>query len=174
MRRELALRWIAIASALLLLLASVMPNWFARTSWTSGARHSFTTIIDSPAGYVGLVSLCGFVAFVALAVALWRRWAVAAVLAAAAFSYGAYVAGSYWLGLSRGVALLEGRADSNKNSPEYTVHWPPMLPFFVFAAVVGVLVSLALAATWLARSRSRLVTESPPSFSASKRENADL
>ncbi len=70
---EVGLGLIAFGCALFLLFGILMPDWFARTSWSSGSRNSSTEIFDSPAGYVGLVSLCGLIAFVALAVSAWRR-----------------------------------------------------------------------------------------------------
>jgi hypothetical protein len=159
MRLERVQRWAAertevlglaaFGSAVFLLLAMFMPNWLARTSWSSGRRHNFTSVVDSPASYVGLVSLCGLVAFIALAVALWRRWSPAAAASAAAFAYGAYVVGSFWLGLSQGVILLDGSLTPEMGPPRWTVHWPPLLPFFAIAAVIGALASLALAVSWL-------------------------
>lgn len=92
MSKEDTLRSIAFACAIFLLLAIAMPNWLARASWSSGGRNSRTTVIDSPASYVGLVSLAGIIAFVALAIGLWqRRGEIATALAAAAtLAWGAY------------------------------------------------------------------------------------
>ncbi|HET7055506.1 MAG TPA: hypothetical protein VFI12_03535 [Thermomicrobiales bacterium] len=126
-----------------------MPDWFARMSWESRNKNQLTVISDSPASYVGLLSLCGIVACVALALGLWqRRWVVAAMLVAAgAFAYAAYVSGSYWLGLSRGVMLLDGRLVQDMGS-EMTAHWPRALPLFVIAAIAGAISALALTVYW--------------------------
>jgi hypothetical protein len=72
----------AFGSAIFLTFAMFMPNWLARTSWSRANRkHDFISAIDSPASYVGFVSLWGFVACVALAVGLWRWRAPAAATA---------------------------------------------------------------------------------------------
>lgn len=144
---DVALGWVAFSCAVFLLLGIAMPGWLARTTWESGDRNGRSMVFDSPAGFVGLVSLCGTIAFVALAIGVWkRRWVVAAMLAAAtAFAFAAYVSGSYWLGLSRGVALLEGHYPMDSN---WTVHWPPALPVFVFAAIGGAISALAVALYW--------------------------
>jgi hypothetical protein len=159
MRMEPVRRWAAawtdfsgftaFGCAIFLSLGIFMPNWMARTAWSRASRkHDFISLIDSPASYVGLLSLCGIVAFVALSVAVWRRWAPAAVLAAAAFAYSAYVAGNFWLGLSQGLVLLDGRTTSEMVPPRWTVHWPPLLPVFLGAAIVGAVSALTLAVSW--------------------------
>jgi hypothetical protein len=142
----------AFGCAIFLLLGMFMPNWLARTSWSrANRRNDFLSVIDSPASYVGLVSLCGLVAFVFLAIGLWRHSALAAVLAAAAFAYAAYVEGNFWQGLSQGVVLLDGSPTPEMGPPRWMVHWPPLLPFFFVAAVFGTLSALALAVAWLRR-----------------------
>lgn len=162
MRMEPVRRWaadwadiLALAAfgcAIFLSLGTFMPDWFARTSWSSGNYKSRMAVFDSPASYVGLMSLCGLVAFVALAVALWRRLAVAtALVAAAAFIGAVYLTGSTWLSLARGTELLDGRPA--QMGPKWTVHTPTALPLFVFAAVVGVICALALAIAWMQQPR---------------------
>lgn len=137
----------AFGSAVFLLFAMLMPNWFARTSWTSGGRTP-SSVIDSPASYVGFLSLCGFIALVALAIGAWRRWSVAAAMAAATFACAAYVAGSSWWSISRGAALLDGKPVQDMGPPEWTMHWPTALPLFLLAAIVGAIGAVALAVSW--------------------------
>jgi hypothetical protein len=145
--------WLAFGCAAILLLAMFMPDWFARTSWfRANGRDNFESVIDSPASYVGLLSLCGLVACIALAIGIWRRWVVASALAAAAFASAAYVAGSSWWGISRGVALLDGQPIQEMVPPRWTVHWPTALPLFVIAAIVGAISALALAVYWQRRA----------------------
>jgi hypothetical protein len=142
---------VAFGSAVILLLGVFMPDWFARTSWERGNRNQSTAIFDSPAGYVGWMSLCGLVALAFLVVGLWRRRrAGAASLAVAiiAFSCAAYVGGSYWLDLTRGIALIEGRTPMG---PTWRVDWPEALPLLVFAAIAGASSALILAANWVGR-----------------------
>jgi hypothetical protein len=136
---ELGPRLVAFASAAVLLLAVIAPREFARTTWMKG----HTTINDDPSGYVGLVSLCGLVALAALAAEAWsRRWAVApALVAAAAFAFGIWVAWRYWLGFMQGDRLLEGREMLGR---KVAVHFPILLPVFAVAAVAGLLCALAL------------------------------
>lgn len=131
------LGFVAFGSAVFLLLGMFMPDWFARTSWERGSRNQSTAIFDSPAGYVGWMSLCGLVALAFLVVGLWRRrraGAAALAVAVVAFSHAAYVGGSYWLDLTRGIALVEGREPMG---PKWTVDWPEALPLLVFAAIAG-------------------------------------
>lgn len=140
----------AFCCAIFLTFAMFMPNWIARTSWSrANRRNDFMSVVDSPASYVGLVSLWGLIALVALIVAVWRRSVFTGVLAAVAFACAAYVLGNFWLGLSRGVILLDGTPTPEMGPPRWEVHWPPMLPFFVAAAIVGVVSALVLAiASW--------------------------
>jgi hypothetical protein len=77
-----------------------------------------------------------------------RRWPVAAVLAAAAFAYGAYVAGNAWLGLVHGVVLLDGRPATEMVPPKWKVHTPLLLPIFLVSAIIGAISALALAIHW--------------------------
>jgi hypothetical protein len=44
----------------------VAPRELARTSWVEGNENAFTRVNDDPSGYVGLLSLCGLIAVVAL------------------------------------------------------------------------------------------------------------
>ncbi|MFN8593478.1 MAG: hypothetical protein U0031_18625 [Thermomicrobiales bacterium] len=149
---EDALCWIAVACAIVLLLAIVMPNWFARTLWSMG-RKGGTSIIDSPAGYVGMVSLCGLVALAALVFCIWRpRESI--VVAMGAFAVATVVIADYWLALGRGVVGLEGDRDAVP-VPGEVIHWPTALPLFAACAVVGTTASLALAVVWLRRARIR-------------------
>ena len=149
-RTEPVLRGITIVCAIFLLLAIMMPNFLARTSWESGKRNKSTVMVDSAASYVGLVSLYGLVACVALAISAWRRLKVASTLVAtAAFAGAAYVIGNFWLGLSRGIVLLDGSPVSTMGYPNWTVRWPPMLPLFALAAVIGAVSTLMLAISWL-------------------------
>ncbi|MBA3415342.1 MAG: hypothetical protein H0U10_08980 [Chloroflexia bacterium] len=137
-------RLIGFSCAVFLLFAVVAPREFARTTWVEGKRNGGgTRINDDPTGYVGLVTLCGLVALVALAVELWpRRWAVAgALVAAAAFAGGAWVTAVYWRGFSRGDRLLEGQEMLGSRA---TAHFPLLLPVFAFAALVGLVCALAL------------------------------
>lgn len=97
------------------------------------------------------MSLCGLVALVFLVVGLWRRRRAGASALAAAivvFSYAAYVGGSYWLDLTRGIALIEGREPMG---PRWRVDWPEALPVLVFAAIAGAVSALILAADWFGR-----------------------
>ena len=54
--------------------------------------------------------------------------------------------GSYWLNLTRGIALIEGRVPMG---PGWRVDWPEALPFFVLAGVAGAVSGLLLAFVWL-------------------------
>ena len=149
-RTDPALRGITIVCAIFLLFAIMMPNFLARTSWERGKRNKSTVMVDSAASYVGLVSLYGLVACVALALGAWRRLQVVSVLvAAAAFAGAAYVIGNFWLGLSQGIVLLDGRPVSTMGYPNWTVRWPPMLPLFALAALIGAVSALVLAILWL-------------------------
>lgn len=134
---------IAFSSAVFLLGAVVAPREFARTTWEEGKRSGGTRINDDPSGYVGLVTLCGLVALVALAVELWpRRWAIAgALVAAAAFGAGVLVVGDYWLGFPQGDRLLEAREMLGSRA---TAHSPLLLPVFALAAGAGCVCALAL------------------------------
>ena len=138
----------AIASAIFLSLAMLMPNWLARTSWSQGSRNTVTTIVDSPASYVSQLSLCGLVALVALTIGWWRRRPLAAALATGAFGYGALVAGISRLSVSRGEALLDGRPVTEMVPPEWTVHSAPLLPVFLLAAIACTISAIALAIAW--------------------------
>jgi hypothetical protein len=60
------LRVIALGNGVSLLLAMVAPRELARTSWVEGNENAFTRVNDDPSGYVGLLSLCGLIAVVAL------------------------------------------------------------------------------------------------------------
>lgn len=136
---ELGSRLVAFACAVILLLAIIAPREFARISWEKG----HTLINDDPSGYVGLLSLCGLIALVALVAEAWsRRWGVAAALvAAAAFASGAWMAGSYWLGFPRADRLREGQEMLGR---KVEVHFPLLLPVFTLAAVAGLVCALAL------------------------------
>jgi hypothetical protein len=136
---ELGPRLVAFGCAAVLLLAIVAPRELARTSWEQG----HTMINDDPSGYVGLMSLCGLAALVALAAEAWsRRWAVAAALvAAAAFAFGTWVAGTYWLGFPRGDRLREGQDMLGR---KVEVHFPLLLPVFALAAGAGLVCALVL------------------------------
>lgn len=126
--------------ALLLAVAMFLPDWFARTSWS----HRNTELIDSPAGYVGLLSLWGFVTFLALAIGMWRhRWAwIAMLVAAVGFAGAAVVCIGYWLQLRVGLALVDGRERMPKR---WVMEHPPALPLFIIAAIVGLVSALVLA-----------------------------
>jgi apolipoprotein N-acyltransferase len=151
MRTDAAPRLVAFGCAVFRLLAIVAPRELARKSWERDG--SITN--DTPAGYVGAVSLCGIVALGALALgSRWRRARVAgAILAAVAFAFGVYVAGSYWVNLARGVVGLEGSMDATMRPPEYTVHFPLMLPIFLFVASAGLVGALTLAVQLLDAQR---------------------
>lgn len=146
-------RWVdvlgpaAFCSAIFLLFAMFMPNWLARTSWTTGGRTP-SSVIDSPASYVGLLSLCGLIALVALAIGRWRRWSVTGAISVAAFTAAACVAGSSWWGISHGAALLDGKPVREIVPSEVTVHWPIALPLFLLATIVGAIGTVALAVNW--------------------------
>lgn len=148
--------WVAWGSAFFLLLAMFMPNWWARTSWTSGDRNRSSAMVDSPASYAGQLSLCGLIAFVALAVCPWKRRlaAQAALAAAVPFAVASYVAASSWLDFSRGTVLLDGRPTTDLGS-RWTVHMAPLLPLFVLAAIAGTICTLALAVYWRGDPRTR-------------------
>lgn len=139
----------AFGSAIFLTFAMLMPNWLARTSWSRANRRNDggISLIDSPASFVWLVSLCGFIALVVLAIATWRRWAPAAALAAAAFAYGAYVSVNFWVGHAQGRILLDGRP-TEMGPPRWEVHTPPLLPLFVLAALTGAVSTVGLAIAW--------------------------
>ena len=148
---EPELRWIAICCAIFLLFAMVMPNVLARTSWASGNSDRGTRVVDSPASFVAWLSLYGIIACAALAVGFWRRrWVVVAstVIAGVAFAGAMYVIGSYWLDVSRGVTYLDGHL-SDMGPPRWRVRWPPMLPLFALAAVIGAVSAFVLVITWL-------------------------
>jgi hypothetical protein len=136
---ELGPRLIASACSAVLLLAIVAPRVFARTSW----EKRNTIVNDDPSGYVGLLSLCGLVALVALAAEAWsRRWAIVpALVSAASFAAGSWVAGVYWLGFSQRDRLREGQA---MLGPKVEVHFPLLLPVYTLAAVAGLVCALAL------------------------------
>jgi hypothetical protein len=149
MRTDAATRLVAFGCAVFLLLAIVAPRELARTSWERDG--SITN--DTPAGYVGAVSLCGIVALGALALgSRWRRARVAGAILVA-FAFGVYVAGSYWVNLARGVVGLEGSMDATMRPPEYTVHFPLMLPIFLFVASAGLVGALTLAVQLLDAKR---------------------
>lgn len=154
-RAKEILCWIAVGCAFILLLAIVMPDWFARTWWSMGRKGGSATF-DSPMGYVGMVSLCGLVALAALFFCIWRpRQSI--VVATGAFAVAAYVIVDYWLALDRGVVGLEG--DRNAVPvPGEVIHWPTALPLLAVCAVVGTIASLALAVVWLRRARTRTAT----------------
>ena len=131
-----------LAPLLALLLASAMflPNQFARTSWSFKGMG----MIDSPAGYVGVLSLWGCIACVALLIGfLWRRrgW-IAMMAAAGGFAGAAVVCIGYWQQLERGINLVDGRSQV---SEKWMTHYPPALPLFICAAMVGFVSALALA-----------------------------
>ena len=138
-----------LAPLLALLLASAMflPNQFARTSWSFKGMG----MIDSPAGYVGALSLWGCIACVALLIGFsWRRWGWIAMMAAAGgFAGAAVVCIGYWQQLERGINLVDG---SSQVSDEWMTHYPPALPLFIFVAIAGCVSALALArGCWHAR-----------------------
>jgi hypothetical protein len=132
-------RLVAFACAVVLLPAIVAPREFARTTWE--LRN--TTINDDPSGYVGLLSLCALVAFVALVAEAWsRRWSVVpALVASAAFAYSAWVTGTYWLGFYHGDRLREGQEWLGRKAE---VQFPLLLPIFALAAAAGLVCALAL------------------------------
>jgi hypothetical protein len=151
MRTENVLRWIAIGCAVFLLLGP----FGGRTAWGRGSP----TTMDS-AGYNFAALGSGVVALAALGVAFWARPRVVvpllgAAVAMAAFGLTAYVSGTYWLALSRGEALLEGRFAMPEKMTVFPA-WGP--PFFATAALFGAISALALAVLWLrlmfARGRS--------------------
>lgn len=140
-----------VAPLLALLLASAMflPIEFARTSWS----YETMGMIDSPAGYVGVLSLWGIITCLALVFGVWRRrWTWIAMLAAAAGFAGAMaVCISYWQQFMRGGALVDG---TSRAPVGWATHIPPALPLFTIAATVGVVSALALArGCWLARDQ---------------------
>lgn len=133
--------------ALLLAVAMFLPNWFARTSWS----HRNTETIDSPAGYVGFLSLWGCITCLALVIGVWQqRWAwIAMLVAAAGFAGAAVVCIGYWQKLGLGLALLD---DTARMPARWTMHSPPALPLFIFAATMGLVSALVLArGCWHAR-----------------------
>ncbi len=108
-------------------------------------------VIDSPAGYVGFLSLWGVISCIALIVGVWRQrraW-IAMLVAAGGFAGSAMVCIGYWLQLGSGVALVDGTA----RMPQRCVtHAPPALPLFIIAATVGLVSALVLArGCWHAR-----------------------
>jgi hypothetical protein len=133
--------------ALLLAVAMFLPNWFARTSWSKRNME----IIDSPAGYVGFLSLWGCIVCVALVIGVWQqRWAwLAMLVAAGGFAGAAVVCIGYWQQLRLGLALVDGR----ERMPErWAMQSPPALPLFIIAATVGFVSALVLArGCWHAR-----------------------
>jgi hypothetical protein len=140
---------VAFGNALFLTFAILMPNWLARTSWSRANRiHDFISAVDSPASYVGFVSLWGLVAFLALAVGLWRWRAPAAAIATIAFAAAAYVVGNFWYGLSQGVVLSDGHRVLDMVPPKWEVHWPPLMPVFLLSAIVGAVSALGLTIAW--------------------------
>ncbi len=143
----------ALACAAVLVLAIVAPRELARTSWGELRGNGGSVINDSPAGYVGQMTLGGLAAGVALAVgALTRRWRVGsacALIAAVAFAGAAFWAARYRLLLSQGVMGLEGRQDTSGWSDGYPLDPPELLPVFFVIAIAGVLAALVLAvARW--------------------------
>lgn len=129
--------------ALLLAVAMFLPDWFARTSWS----HRRTELIDSPAGYVGFLSLWGVITCLALGVGVWqRRWAWFAMLfAAAGFAGAAAVCIGYWLHLRVGLALVDA---TERMSKRWVAQSLPALPLFIF----GLVSALVLArGCWQAR-----------------------
>lgn len=137
-------RLVAFGCAVYLLLTIVAPRELARPTWAEARPNGDlgTRINDSPAGYVGLVSLCGLAALVALLVRTesWRG-VIAAAGATVAFAIGAWVTGTYVLGFPRGDRLLEAR---ERLGPDAAASFPLLLPLFAFAAVVGLVSALAL------------------------------
>lgn len=149
---------VALACAAVLVLAIVAPRELARTSWgelRGGGGYIFN---DSPAGYVGQMTLGGLAAGLALTVgALARRWRVGsacAVVAAFAFAGAAFWAARYRMLLSQGVMGLEGRLDTS-GAAGMPIDPPELLPVFLVVAVVGALAALALAVAWWPRRAER-------------------
>jgi hypothetical protein len=148
---DLEVAAVLLAPLLALLLASAMflPNWFARTSWS----HRNTEIIDSPASYVGFLSLWGSIACLALVIGVWKqRWAWLAMwVAAGGFAGAAVVCIGYWQQLRLGLALVDGR---ERMPARWTMHSPPALPLFIIAATAGLVSALVLAhGCWHARDQ---------------------
>ena len=129
--------------ALLLALAVLAPGEWARTSW--GDRG--TTVTDSPAGYVGIVSLFGLVALAALAVGWWslRTRPLAVGVAGLAFAAAVVAVGRYWALLADGAVGVEGAARAaSAVSPTEAVRFPALLPLFLAVAALGCGASLLL------------------------------
>lgn len=147
---------LAIGCAGLLVLALVAPRELARTSWTQAGRDAYTVVNDSPAGYVGLVSLCGLVALSALVVAAWSQRArvPAVLLAFVAFAGAAWVAVRYQRLLLQGAMGLEGRLVASGGTTG-GVDAPELLPLFVLAAVLGALLAVAYMVAWWPRRGER-------------------
>ena len=143
-----AVLWLsAFGCAGFLTLAILWPIEMARTSWSQWQRNQGTVIVDSPAGYVGLLSLCGFITLVCLIFAhwSWRRTPLAVLCSAMINLIAVYVTVTYATALSRGEALVDG---SGSMGPDWTVHWPLLLPVFVLAAITGFLCALGLTMRW--------------------------
>ena len=122
---ELPAFFLAPLLALLLAGAMFLPDRFARTSWSYEGRG----MIDSPAGYVGFLSLWGCIACVALMIGfLWRRWGrIAMLVAAGGFAGAAVVCITYWHQLTVGMALVDG---STLMPGRWAMHYPPALPLY--------------------------------------------
>lgn len=140
---------LAIACAIPLLFALVAPPEFARTTWMYGSANRMTRLTDSPAGYVGVLSLCGLVALVCLglAAASGRLRVAAATGATAAFAAAVWVAVTYALHVWRGVMGVEGHVEANSRWPNEIIDAPELLPIFVLFAVAGACGALAFAAS---------------------------
>jgi hypothetical protein len=148
---------LAVGCAGVLVLAVAAPGEIARTTWTEVGPRGSTRLTDSPAGYVGLMSLGGLVAGVALVVAAWslRARLVAALVAAGAFLAAVWVAIRYAYLLGQGVMGSEGRLDTTGWSAGYVVQPPALLPVLILVAIGGALLALLYAAVWWPRRAER-------------------
>jgi hypothetical protein len=133
--------------ALLLAVAMFLPDWPARSS---RSRRN-TEGIDSPAGYVGFLSLWGVIACVALAIDVWQQqsaW-ITMMVAAGGFAGATIVSVGYAQQLRLGLARIDGTV----RMPEtWAVPSPPAPPIFIGASTLGLFSALVLArGCWHAR-----------------------
>ena len=143
---ESFLRLGVLVCAALLALATAAPAELARTAWiTDGAK-----VTDSPAGYVGWVSVLGVVAvgLVVLGAGVRRARVPATCLAAAVFGVAALVIARHWVGVANGWVGVAGSTVSKAEPAPDWVQFPVLLPIFLLYAVAGAACAATLGWFW--------------------------
>ena len=143
---EAFLRVGVLVCAVLLALAAVAPTELARTAWITDG----TKVTDSPAGYVGWVSVLGGVAvgLVVLGAGVRRARVPATCLAAAVFVLAALGMARHWVGVANGWVGVAGRTVTEAEPASDWVQFPVLLPIFLAYAVVGATCAATLGWFW--------------------------